>query len=212
MAGSASTQRAQRGRFIVIDGIDGCGKSTQAARLVAALAQRASVAPLHVREPGGTDLGERLRGILLDRELDLSPRVEALLFAAARAQLLEEKIAPALAAGRHVVCERFHPSTFAYQGVAGGAGEQRALELLSAWAGEPKPDLVLLLDLAPERVLARRARPGDRIEDKGLEFQQRVAAGFRRYAQLEPAVVLIDADRPVDAVAERVLAEVSRAL
>ena len=212
MAARASSPRSERGRFIVIDGIDGCGKSTQAARLVAALAERGTAPPLHVREPGGTELGERLRAILLDRALELSPAVETLLFAAARARLLEEKIAPALAAGRHVVCERFHPSTFAYQGVAGGIGGERAHELHAAWAGEPKPDLVQLLDHPPERALARRARPGDRIEDKGLEFQRRVAAGFRRYAELDPSVVRVDADRSADDVARQVLAEASRAL
>jgi dTMP kinase len=201
-----------RGRFFVIDGIDGCGKSTQAARLVGALFERLGALPLHLREPGGTALGERLRTILLSRELALSARVETLLFAAARAQMLEEKVEPALAAGRHVVCERFHPSTFAYQAVAGGLSEDRVLDLLSVWAGEPKPDLVIVLDIRPERVLERRAQPGDRIEDKGLEFQRRVAEGFRTYARSERAVVLLDGDRPPDDVARRILEEVLRAL
>jgi dTMP kinase len=204
-----------RGRFIVIDGIDGCGKSTQALRLVSVLAQRIrpeSPGPLHLREPGGTALGERLRALVLARELVLSARVETLLFAAARAQMLEEKVEPALAAGRHVVCERFHPSTFAYQAIAGGLPEQRVLDLLALWAGEPKPDLVLILDIRPERVLERRAEPGDRIEDKGLEFQRRVAEGFRIYARRERGVVLIDGDRPPETVSGEILKAVERAL
>jgi dTMP kinase len=210
-----SSTAAKRGRFLVIDGIDGCGKSTQAARLARALASHADrtrAEPLHLREPGGTALGERLRELLLTRELALSARVETLLFAAARAQMLEEKVEPALASGRHVVCERFHPSTFAYQAVAGDLSEESVMSLLQAWAGEPRPDLVIVLDIRPERVLARRARPGDRIEDKGLEFQRRVAEGFRAYARRDRSVVLLDGDRPEDEVAAEILTEVKRAL
>jgi len=201
-----------RGRFIVIDGIDGCGKSTQAERLARALGERSERAVVHLREPGGTALGERLRDLLLTRDLALSARVETLLFAAARAQMLEEKVEPALAAGRHVVCERFHPSTFAYQAFAGDLAHDRVLELLRVWAGEPKPDLVIVLDVTPESARSRRVRPGDRIEDKGLEFQRRVAEGFRAFASLDRSVVVLDGDRTPDEVAASILHEVTRAL
>jgi len=201
-----------RGRFIVIDGIDGCGKSTQAERLARALGERSERAVVHLREPGGTVLGERLRDLLLTRDLALSARVETLLFAAARAQMLEEKVEPALAAGRHVVCERFHPSTFAYQAVAGGLPEREVLELLERWAGAPKPDLVILLSLPPEIAATRRGAAQDRIEDKGLEFQRRVADGYARYAMLVTGTVTIDAARSADAVARDVLGQVTRAL
>jgi dTMP kinase len=211
MDGARKTHPA-RGRFIVIDGIDGCGKSTQAERLVRSLSERAGKPALHLREPGGTALGERLREILLSRALVLAPRVETLLFTAARAQMLEEKVEPALAAGRDVVCERFHPSTFAYQAVAGELAQERVLELLHAWAGEPEPDLLIVLDIDPERALLRRSRPRDRIEDKGLAFQQRVAEGFRAYARRDRSVVLLDGDRSPDDVAESILREVTRAL
>jgi dTMP kinase len=211
MDSQAKTPRT-RGRFIVIDGIDGCGKSTQAERLARALSQRTRTEVLHLREPGGTVLGERLRELVLARELVLSARVETLLFAAARAQMLEEKVEPALAAGRHVVCERFHPSTFAYQAVAGGIPEDHVLDLLKAWAGEPKPDLVIILDIEPEHVLSRRSGPTDRIEDKGLEFQRRVAQGFREYARRDRSVIVLDGDRAPDEVAESILREASRAL
>ena len=104
----------RRGRFIVLDGIDGCGKTTQAERLANELSKASEV--LHLREPGSTALGESLRALLLGREMSLTPEVETLLFTAARRQMLEERVAPALASGAHVVCERFHPSTVAYQG------------------------------------------------------------------------------------------------
>ena len=216
MSAQAGPQGARRGLFVVLDGIDGCGKSTQAERLVAALDERAERGEreraLHVREPGSTHLGESLRSILLAREHDLAPRVETLLFAAARAQMLAELVEPALSAGRHVVCERFHPATFAYQAVAGGLPEREVLDLLERWAGAPKPDLVILFLLRPEIAATRRGAAQDRIEDKGLEFQRRVADGYARYAMLVPGTVTIDAARSADAVARDVLAEVKRAL
>ena len=201
-----------RGRFVVIDGIDGCGKSTQAGLLARALRERTGRAVLHLREPGSTAVGERLRELLLSRELEPSPAVEALLFCAARRAMLDEQVSPALARGEHVVCERFHPSTFAYQAAAGGLPERDVLELLRRWAGAPEPDLVLWLDLAPELAAARRAEAGDRIEAKGLAFQRRVAAGYRRYGELVPGVVRVDAARAPAEVHAGVVAEVSRAL
>jgi dTMP kinase len=207
------SQVSKRALFVVLDGVDGCGKSTQARRLVEALAREAAAPPLHVREPGSTRVGEALRAILLSREhAHLSPRVETLLFAAARAQMLAELVAPALAAGRHVVCDRFHPSTFAYQAFAGGLPEREVLDLLERWAGSPRPDLEIILDVAPEAAASRRGQAGDRIEDKGLEFQQRVARGYQRYKELVPATIVIDGARAEDVVARDVLAEVQRAL
>lgn len=211
--------------FVVLDGIDGCGKTTQASRLAQALAAETGLETLHLREPGSTRLGEALRGILLDPARVLSPAVEALLFAAARRQMLDEVVAPALARGAQVVVERFHSSTFAYQGVAGGLGEEEVLDLLERFAGSPTPDLVLILDLPAEMAAGRRSRENertadrtsgrptsDRIEGKGLAFQRRVAQGFRRYAELSPNAVLVDATRPADEVAAAVLREVRRAL
>lgn len=200
--------------FVVLDGIDGCGKTTQASRLAKALAAETGRETLHLREPGSTRLGEALRGILLDPEVELSAAVEALLFAAARRQMLDEIVVPALARGAQVVVERFHSSTFAYQGIAGGLGEREVLDLLERFAGSSFPDLVLILDLPAEVAAGRRSREStsDRIEGKGLAFQRRVAEGFRRYAQVAPNVVLVDATPPADEVAEAVLREVRRAL
>jgi dTMP kinase len=206
--------------FVVLDGIDGCGKTTQAARLAQSLAAETRAETLHLREPGSTSLGESLRAILLEPGKVLSPAVEALLFAAARRQMLDEVVAPALARGAQVVVERFHSSTFAYQGCAGGLGEELVLELLERFAGAPSPDLVLILDVPPEIASRRRSHEKrgsssaatDRIEGKGLEFQRRVAEGFRRYAAVAPNTRLVDASRSVDEVAASVLAEVRRAL
>ena len=197
---------------MVLDGIDGCGKSTQAGLLVSAIEKRWDGGVLHLREPGSTGVGEALRDILLSRDHELGAAVETLLFTAARRQMLEEVVEPALSAGRAVVCERFHPSTFAYQAVGGELNERAVLELLEQWAGEPRPDLVLVLDLPADRAGVRRGDPTDRIEDKGREFQERVVEGYRRYAERVEGVVVLDADGEPEAVARRVLEEVSRVL
>jgi dTMP kinase len=199
--------------FVVLDGVDGCGKTTQAARLVRALRAEGAAEVLHLREPGSTRLGEGLRALLLDPEREMSPAVETLLFAAARRQMLDEVVAPALARGASVVVERFHASTFAYQVAAGGLAEADVLDLLERFAGSPRPDLVLLLDLPAEVARARASSraTSDRIEAKGLEFQRRVAAGFRRYAELAQDVVLLDARGSEDEVTARILDEVRRA-
>jgi len=199
--------------FVVLDGVDGCGKTTQAARLVRTLASETGGEVLHLREPGSTRLGEAIRGLVLDPEADLSPAVETLLFAAARRQMLDEVVAPALARGASVVVERFHASTFAYQVAAGGLAEGDVLDLLERFAGSPRPDLVLILDVPAEVAAARASarRTSDRIEAKGLDFQRRVADGFKRYASLAERVVLVDARGAEEAVAAAVLAEVRRA-
>ena len=204
-------QPPERGRFLVLDGIDGCGKTTQAELLCAALARDTAPRPLHLREPGSTAVGERIRAILLHPDLVLSPPVEALLFAAARRQMLIDLVAPSLAQGRDVVCERFHPSTFAYQAVAGGLDEDEVLDLLHTWAGKPKPDLVVLLDLDVEEAARRRGAPTDRIEAKGLDFLRVVAEGYRRSASLLGRIATVDASGTPEVVAARVLAEVQRA-
>jgi dTMP kinase len=173
---------ATRGRFLVLDGIDGSGKSTQAALLVESLRARGREV-VHLREPGSTAFGESVRVLLLAREQAIDPGAEALLFCAARRQMLLERVAPELARGAWIVCERFHGSTLAYQGVAGGVGFERVAGLLDAWAAEPRPDLVLVLDLAPSSVAARQKRVADRFEARGLAYQELVAKGFQLYAE-----------------------------
>jgi dTMP kinase len=199
-----------RGRFVVLDGIDGCGKSTQARLLVETLGRTARQAPLHVREPGSTAAGERIRALLLDPRPRLAPETQVLLFAAARRQLLEEEIAPALAGGRDVVCERFHASTVAYQGAALGVGEERVRALLLDWAGEPAPDLYVILDLEPGVARARRGA-SDRFEARDAAFHERVAASYRLYSRAVPGAVRVDARGTPEEVAARVRREVERA-
>jgi len=197
-------------QFIVLDGVDGCGKTTQSQRLVERLRRESGRDVLHLREPGSTAVGERLRELLLGRGNDLDSGVELLLFAAARRQMLRELVAPALASGKHVVCERFHPSTFAYQAVAGGLPEDDVLSLLHRWSNEPSPSRVVLLDVDPATAARRRAGPSDRIEDKGLAFQQRVAEGYRRFARRGGAAVLIDGAQAPEDVANAVWEAVTR--
>jgi dTMP kinase len=206
-----------RGRLWVIEGMDGSGKSTQAARLAARL-RAAGEDPLALREPGATPLGERIRALLLARDAARDgwhPRAEALLFFAARVELLAQAIEPALAAGRTVVCERFTPSTVAYQGQS--EEDARFVLALDRLCVPPasQPQRVVILDLAPEeayrRVLAAGAgRSGgpDAIEARGLDFQRRVRSGYLRYAAEHPqrcALVAVDGCRE-DAVADQVAA------
>lgn len=194
------------GLFITLEGPDGSGKTSQAERLAADL-ERDGQAVVLAREPGGTELGERLRELLLRRrEIAIDPLADALLFNAARAQLVTEVIRPALAAGRTVVCARFADSTLAYQGYGAGV-DLEALRLLEAIAtGGLKPDLTILLDLPVEQGLARK-RGGraalTRFEmDVDVGFHRRVRDGFRELAGAEPQRWrVVDASRPRSAVA-----------
>jgi dTMP kinase len=170
------------GLFVTFEGIDRSGKTTQARMLCDALGERA----LAVREPGGTAVGERLRELLKDPDARLSPRAEALLFAAARAQLIEDVIEPALAEGRVVVSDRFLDSSLAYQGEARGLGVDQVGEVNEFATGGLKPDLTFLLALDPERAVARGAEH-DRFESEGAAFQSKVRQAYERMAAAEPA-------------------------
>jgi dTMP kinase len=198
------------GRFITIEGPDGAGKTTQAARLAAAL-EAAGVAVELVREPGGTELGERLRALLLHgSDLTIVPSTDALLFNAARAELVAEVIAPALDAGHTVVCARYTDSTLAYQGYGAGL-ELPALRRLADFAtGGLAPHLTILLDVPADVGLTRKRRgPSDRLtrfeEHSDLDFHERVRSGFHALAEAEPARWrVIDATRPSKVVAAAV--------
>ena len=150
-------------RFLVLDGLDGCGKSTQAALLVERLSLATGRQIQHLREPGTTPVGEALRSLLLDADVQLLPEVEALLFLAARRTLLNDCVAPALARGEWVVCERFHASTFAYQGIAGGLGGDAVLRLCKEQAGPPIPDLELILDIPLAVAVERRGQADEML-------------------------------------------------
>jgi dTMP kinase len=198
------------GFFLVIDGIDGSGKSTQAARLAAALATRGREA-LHVREPGSTPFGEALRAVLLDRAIPRVPSAEILTFFAARAQLLAETIEPALARGAAVVCERWVSSTYAYQGCAGESQRSLVSELERRVLSRA-PDLLLVLDLPASVAMARVKRALDGIEGRGLEYLERVRAGFVAYAKSAPRAEVVDASRSAEEVTARLLARVAHAV
>lgn len=192
------------GLFVTIEGIDRSGKSTQAQRLAQALGDEAIL----VREPGGTPAGERIRELLKDPSIELDPRSEALLFAAARAELVAAVIVPALQAGKVVISDRYLDSSLAYQGHARGLGEAE-IRRINAWALEP--DLTVLLRIDPADAAAR-AGESDRFEDEGLDLQRRVAAAYERLAVANPVRwKTIDAARGADAVAEEIAALVAGA-
>lgn len=191
---------------MTLEGIDGSGKSTQADLLADAL-ERSGRDVVRTREPGGTALGEAVRELLLDGAGAVSEAAEVLLFAAARAQLVRDVIAPALADGRWVVCDRFLDSSLAYQGGARGAGIDLVAEVNALAVGENMPDMTLLLSISPERAEARRRGGDDRIEAEGLVLQERVARAYREIAEGDPVRVrVVDADRPEEAVHREILA------
>ncbi len=190
-----------RGRFIVVEGIDGSGKSTMAARVAAELARRGHRV-LRTREPGGTPLGEKIRALLLDPgNSEMLPLTELFLYMASRAQLVDEIIRPALRSGTDVVCDRYYFSTAAYQGAAGRIGMKTVLDLAEKIARFEKPDLVALLDLPPAVARRRAGDRHDRVESKGLAYQNRVRRGFLQLARRDPRRVRVfDAARDADLV------------
>lgn len=205
---------SSRGLFITVEGIDGCGKSTQA-RLIAAALEAAGHDVLRLREPGGVKISEQIREILLDpANAEMGDVCELLLYEAARAQLVHQVIRPALAAGKTVVCDRFYDSTTAYQAFADGLDRNMVSQANELAVDGCRPDLTLVFDLPVEDALRRRSgrEAEDRLELKGLEFQERVAAGFRAVAADEPdRVKLIDAGGSIAEVFSGVAAELRSA-
>lgn len=190
--------------FVSLEGVDGSGKSTQAQLLAAALGPDT----VSIREPGGTEAAEKIRGLLADPELPLSTMAELLLFLAARADLTERVIRPALEAGRDVVADRFSDSSVAYQGAARGLGVGEVISLCDQATDGLWPDLTVLLRIDPEDSLGR-AEGNDRFEAEGLILQQAVAMAYEEIAKIAAdRVVAVDASGTVEEVHERVLAAV----
>jgi dTMP kinase len=189
--------------FVTFEGLDGSGKTTQAELLWTWLAEeRADV--VATREPGGTPLGERVRELLLDGE-PIAPWSEAALFAAARAELVDRVIAPALAAGADVISDRYLDSSLAYQGVARGLGVDRVLALNLDVIQGVLPDTTFLLLLDVDEARKRSSAARDRIEREGDAFLRLVDDGFRELATRFPQrIVPIEGDRPVEEVAEEI--------
>jgi dTMP kinase len=199
-----------RGRFITIEGLDGCGKSTQLGKLAAVL-RGEGIEVVLTREPGGTPTGESIRGVLLDsRTTGLAPMAEMALMFAARAQHLREVILPALAAGRFVLCDRFTDSTEAYQGGGRKVGSEAVRSLHQLLCGGIQPDLTLLMDSEVSASVARARRrntavtgPHDenRFEQESRAFFERVRNAYLAIARREPErVVLLDARQPIETV------------
>jgi len=203
-----------KGHFITVEGIDGVGKSTQAA-LIEAVLDSAGYDVLRLREPGGVKISEQIRAILLDpANAEMGDVCELLLYEAARAQLVHQVIRPALAAGKTVVCDRFYDSTTAYQAFADGLDRNMVSQANELAVDGCRPDLTLVFDLPVEDALRRRSgrEAEDRLELKGMEFQERVAAGFRAVAADElDRVKLIDAGGSIAEVFSGVAAELRSA-
>lgn len=179
-----------RGLFVVFEGGDGAGKSTQVRELVGWLNER-GIAHVVTRQPGGTEAGSKIRQILLDPETGhLAPRAEALLYIADKAQHVDEVVRPALAEGKVVVCDRYTDSLLAYQG-AGRALAVDEVDTIARWGTENlRPDLTVLLDVDPAVAVHTKAEQ-DRLESAGVEFHQRVREGFQRLAAADPDHYLV---------------------
>jgi dTMP kinase len=189
--------------FVTFEGLDGSGKSTQAELLVERL-EADGQDVVATREPGGTELGERIRDLVLHGG-HVTPWAEALLYAAARAQHVEEVIRPALERGASVVCDRYIDSSVAYQGVARGLGLERVLDLNLTAVSGLLPDRTFLLELAVAELPGRLRREHDRLERESDAFHARAGAGYRELAARFPErIVVLDGALPAEVIAEEV--------
>ena len=189
--------------FVTFEGIDGSGKSTQAALLAEAFEAEGREV-VRTREPGGTEVGERVRAILLHGG-DIAPWAEAALFAAARAQLVDDVVRPALARGAVVVCDRFLDSSLAYQGIARGLGLDAVLELNRVVLSGLLPDRTFLLLLPVDEAVQRSTAPPDRIEREGVAFLERVDQAYRELAEtFAERIVALDATLAPHAIATQI--------
>ncbi len=193
-----------RGIFITLEGIDGCGKSTQTDLLMQKLNQE-KISYITVREPGGTAAGEAIRQVLLDNRYVLSLQAELLLYMAARSEVTRQVIMPALKAGKIVICDRFTDSTLAYQGYGGGADLALIHSLNNQATCGTRPDLTILLDLSPEEAVKRRSGLADRMESKDTYFHKRVRSGYLEIACVEPhRVCTLDATGEIESIHAKV--------
>jgi dTMP kinase len=205
-------RRVTRGPFLSLDGLDGTGKSTQC-RLLAKWLRGQGYTVSECADPGGTPVGDVLRDLLLGRRHEMALPCEMLLFMASRAQLTADVIRPALESGHAVVADRFLLANVVYQGHAGGLEPDQLWKIGAVATDGLLPDLTLVLDLPLEKAVARRARPDDRIESRGDDYQKRVREGFLAEARRSPeAIRIIDANQSADAVHQQICVEVSRVL
>jgi len=199
------------GKFVVLDGPDGCGKTTQTRLLTNWLGEQ-GVEGESFRDPGGTAIGEKIRQILLNPDhIAMSTPAEVMLYMAARVQLWQEKISPALKQNKCVVLDRWLSSTCAYQGHAGGFGMDRVVAIAADCLEKPWPDLTVVLDVDPSVGLSRLNREFDRIEQKGDGYHQKVREGFLKLAEKQKGFVVIDATGDIETVHKRVIETVTQA-
>jgi dTMP kinase len=203
-------QEMKKGYFITFEGAEGSGKSTQIRNAVTFLKKKGRPVVM-LREPGGTRISEAIRGVLLDKKLkEMSPITELLLYLAARAQIVHEKILPALKLGKVVICDRFEDSTRAYQGFGRKISLEAIEEASKLVRGDLKPDLTFVLDIDIAKGLKRGGRH-DRIEREALSFHERVRRGFLALAKKEPRrMVVLDTSKPVEIVSQKVRERLER--
>jgi dTMP kinase len=194
-----------KGKFLVLDGPDGCGKSTQT-RLLSQWIAGQGVDVVSYRDPGTTLVGEKIRDILLDTAHEgMGDNVEVLLYMAARAQLWKEHIGPDLAAGKCVLMDRWLSSTCAYQGWAGGFGIEKVIKIATDALERIWPDVTVILDVDLQTAAKRMQRDLDRMEQKGDAYHAKVREGFLKLPQIHAAVKVVDACQPVEIVHKEVL-------
>ncbi|MBO6161668.1 MAG: dTMP kinase [Eubacterium sp.] len=200
-----------KGIFITMEGPDGAGKTTQMELLSASLQER-GYEVLLTREPGGTKISESIRGILLDPAYkEMKPETELLLYAAARAQLVQQVIGPAVEAGKAVISDRFVDSSVVYQGIARGLGIETVYAVNRPAIGKYMPDATFLLDLSAKEGIARKKNQAelDRMEQESLDFHEKVAAGYRTLAERDPERILtIDATLPKEVICDMIKGKV----
>ncbi len=206
-------RRVLGGRFIVFDGPDGCGKTTQFRRF-GAFAEEQGVEVCTVREPGGTSIGEQIREVLLDvKNEEMEVRCELLLYMASRAQLVAEVLGPARERGELILADRFVSSTLAYQGTAGGVSAEDIRAIARIALRDVQPDLYVIFDVDSETAAGRLDAEKDRMERKGNAFHERVREGYRAQVEAEPErYVLINAWKSVEEVWREVVAEIGARL
>ncbi len=203
-----------RGLFITLEGPDGSGKSTMIG-LIGQYLKEQGIDHVITREPGGTAIGEKIRGIIIDREnINMGPETEALLFAASRAQHVHEKILPSVEEGKVVVCDRFLLSSLAYQGVGRGLGIQEVKAVNEFGLRGMTPDLILFFHVDPEVTLLRKTKEGgDRLEEEGGAFHREVYEGYMTLLEMYPDnVIVIDAEKSVEEVYAQTIAALAEVL
>jgi len=199
-----SVAKNYSGKFVVLDGPDGCGKSTQV-KLLTDWFVKQGISVETFRDPGTTAIGEQIRHILLHPDnTEMGTRTELLLYMAARAQLWHERILPAIAADKCVILDRWLSSTCAYQGCAGGFGMDKVIKIAEDCLERPWPDLTIILDIDLQTALPRMKPNPDRMEGKGSDYHKKVRAGFLKLAKGRKGFAVVDAATDIESVHEKI--------